>query len=66
MLSLLAALHGLAAQRGEGLRPDLLELLERSSSGVESNQSEPRLGKVQVAPEVAEPKSPRWADHLRF
>jgi len=59
MLSLLAALHGLAAQRGEGLRPDLVELLERS-------QPESCPEKDQAAPETTEPKSPRWADHLRF
>jgi len=62
MPSLLTALHRLAAQRGEGLRPDLLELLEHA----ESNQPETCLEKDRAAAEPAEPKSPRWADHLRF
>jgi hypothetical protein len=30
MISLFSALHTLAAQRGEGLRPELVSLLERS------------------------------------
>jgi hypothetical protein len=38
----LLALHSLAAQRGEGLRPELVSLLERS--GVQSELLKPDLG----------------------
>jgi hypothetical protein len=63
MFSFLAALHGLAAPRGEGLRPDLLELLERSSAGAERGRNETAS---QTEPEAIEPKSLQWEDHLRF
>jgi hypothetical protein len=38
----LLALHTLAARRGEGLRPELVSLLERS--GVQSEPRKPDLG----------------------
>ena len=66
MLSLFAALHGLAAPRGEGLRPELLELVERSMLRAEGGQSAICPEKDQLAPETGEPASPRWTDHLRF
>ena len=66
MLSLLTALHELAARRGEGLRPDLLALLKRTAPQTEDGQPETCSGTDQAAPDTAEPKSPRWADHLRF
>lgn len=66
MLSLFAALHGLAAQRGEGLRPELLELAERSAPRAEDGQSAMCPEKDQSAPEAAGHESPRWTDHLRF
>jgi hypothetical protein len=66
MLSLFAALHGLAAPRGEGLRPELLELVERSALPADGGQSANCSEKDQSVSETSEPKSPRWADHLRF
>ena len=41
MISLLAAMHALAAQRGEGLRPQLANLLERSKPTLEADRAEP-------------------------
>jgi len=40
MIPFLSALHTLAAQRGEGLRPELVRLMERSRSAAEISQPE--------------------------
>ena len=38
MMSLLAALHTLAAKRGEGLHPELISALKRSKAGSEADR----------------------------
>ena len=40
MIPFFSALHSLAAQRGEGLRPELVRLLERNRSAAEVRQHE--------------------------
>ncbi|HVM82094.1 MAG TPA: hypothetical protein VMU06_23940 [Stellaceae bacterium] len=40
MIPFFSALHALAAQRGEGLRPELVRLLERDRFAAEARQSE--------------------------
>jgi hypothetical protein len=40
MMSLLSPLHAIAAQRGEGLRPELVRLLERSKVASEPRKRE--------------------------
>jgi len=40
MIPLFSALHTLAAQRGEGLRPELVRLLECNRSAAEASQRE--------------------------
>ena len=38
MIPFFTALHTFAAQRGEGLRPELVRLLERAKSAAEASQ----------------------------
>jgi hypothetical protein len=38
-MMLLLALHKIAAERGDGLRPELLRLLERSHADLEANRT---------------------------
>ena len=40
MMPIFSALHSLAAQRGEGLRPELVRLLERSRRAVDPGEGE--------------------------
>jgi hypothetical protein len=40
MMSLLSPLHAIAAQRGEGLRPELVRLLERSKPPVSEREGQ--------------------------
>src|SRR5690349_1331725 len=40
MMSLLSPLHAIAAQRGEGLRPELVRLLERSKPPVGTREGQ--------------------------
>jgi len=40
MIPFFTALHALAAQRGEGLRPELARLLERDRLAAEARQNE--------------------------
>jgi hypothetical protein len=58
MMSLLAAMHALAAQRGEGLRPQLVNLLESSKPALEEDRVEP--GSYVVPPEP-DPHENRYA-----
>ena len=60
MMSTFLALHDLAAQRGEGLRPELLRLLERSRSRVEGDQAIASSEKTEnySTPEFAAPIPP--------
>jgi hypothetical protein len=66
-LSSFLALHSLAASRGEGLRPQLVELLERARLQMEGPcpAAPPENTAPQPAAEIA-PGSLRWTDHLRF
>jgi hypothetical protein len=50
MISLLAAMHALAAQRGEGLHPQLVNLLESSKPTLKADRAEP--GSKVAAPEL--------------
>jgi hypothetical protein len=61
MMSTFLALHDLAAQRGEGLRPELLRLLERSRSRVEGDQANASSEETKnySTPEFAAPIPPR-------
>ena len=61
MMSTFLALHDLAAQRGEGLRPELLRLLERSRNRVEGDQANASSEETEnyPAPEFAAPIPPR-------
>ena len=61
MMSTFLALHDLAAQRGEGLRPELLRLLERSRSWVEGDQANASSEETKnySTPEFAAPIPPR-------
>jgi hypothetical protein len=41
MIPLLGALHAIAAQRGDGLRPELLRLLAQPEAGAEAKCTSP-------------------------
>jgi hypothetical protein len=51
MMTLLASLHAIAAQRGDGLRPELIRLLEKSNanSGAGSAAGYPWRHETQAA-----------------
>ncbi len=61
MMSSFLALHELAARRGEGLRPELLRLLERSriQSGDGQADGSRDITESHFAPELATPTPPR-------
>jgi hypothetical protein len=58
MMSLLAAMHALAAPRGEGLRPQLVNLLEGSKPALEEDRVEPGS---YAAPPEPDPHENRYA-----
>jgi hypothetical protein len=61
MMSLLAAIHAVAVRRGEGLLPELENLMERSKSGVQVHREKVRsdLASLTPDPDPASGQSPR-------
>jgi hypothetical protein len=49
MIALLSPLHAIAAQRGEGLRPELVRLLERSKAQALASSDGARCGTTDQA-----------------
>ena len=63
MMFPLAAMHALAAQHGEGLRPQLVKLLESSKSTLEEDRASP--GVMSLRPNLAGREPLRFATKAR-